>query len=419
MGNNYANQFIFDKRTGRRERLIKKLSAGKLHGTRVAIDAMNYVHINMYGVNKKIVGSTNLFESKPDSGERFQAFQKKIIQQNMDLLESGITPVWVFDGKPSPYKLVSETRKAERELRAFNIEILEEKMHSLDIEEDSEVLKDELQKELLRETGLSSGEISAMKSMLYQLGIPFVEMIEGDGEQGCALLTKAGICSAVLTTDIDSLAYGAPVYLKTVESYGRKGTTVFGAVFRKDVLDLLQFTEEQFIEFFIMCGSDFNKSVPGIGGGRAYPLIKKYGNIDLIPSGKAPQAIPDDARKDLNVDICRMLFKPKSLKEAFGDQIDFSKDLNMSMPRFIQYGMVYLGSKAMDGHISVFHGHIEALPDPKEGPLKRDEDEFIVLEEVDEFFGTLVISEASSSSTVYATHQSVITIQNSEEYIEL
>ena len=39
---------------------------------------------------------------------------------------------------------------------------------------------------------------------------------------------------------------------------------------------------QQFTDFCIMCGTDYNKNIHRIGGEKAYKLLKKYGTLDNI-----------------------------------------------------------------------------------------------------------------------------------------
>lgn len=405
MGNDYAARVIFDKKNNRRDRVITPLKITELKGRRVAMDAFNHAHVKMYRANGRVLDATNLHTSTPDKGDRFQVFLWEVLKQNVDLIEEGITPVWVFDGPPHPEKLVLQDRKDEREIRQLNIEIYTDRINSLSIEDDSAPLVEAVKKELKRETSLSSAEVSAFKSMLYSLGIPYLEMIVGDGEEGCSRLVAEGYCAAVYSTDTDNINYGADVYLKSVAKYGRKGNMIFEAVFREDVLKELGFDERQLMDFFIMCGGDYSESIPGVGGGTAHKLLKRYGCIENIPN----TIITSDDLVKLRIDICRRIFAPKKASDLFKPEFNLERDLDLNMERFMKYGIAYLGSKGKDGLVSILHGHYEKIGAPIRGALKKPESLIIELEPVHSFYGNSASVSAGIANAASASFQGFAT----------
>lgn len=401
MGNDYAARIIFDKKCGRRDRVVTPVKITELKGRRIAMDAFNHAHVKMYRANGKVLDATNLHANRPDLGDRFQVFLWEVLKQNADLIEEGITPVWVFDGPPHPEKLVLHDRKDEREMRQLNIDIYENRIGSLSIEDDSAPLVEAYKKELKRETSLLNAEVSAFKSMLYSLGIPYLEMILGDGEEGCSRLVAEGYCAAVYSTDTDNINYGADVYLKAVSKYGRNGNMIFEAVFRDDVMRELGFNERQIMDFFIMCGGDYNESIPGVGGGTAYKLLKQYGCIENIPT----TIITPEALTKLRIDVCRRIFAPKQANTLFKSEFNPERDLDLNMERFMKYGIAYLGSKGKDGLVSIFHERYEKMGVPIKGALKKPETLTIELEPVHSFYGNSAVISAGIANAASASFQ--------------
>ena len=67
------------------------------------------------------------------------------------------------------------------------------------------------------------------------------------------------------------------------------------------VLEKTELKFEELVELAIMSGTDYNKNIPQLGIGRAYPLIKKYGNIDNLPKKYDTECLKHN--------VCRKLFE--------------------------------------------------------------------------------------------------------------
>jgi len=99
-----------------------------------------------------------------------------------------------------------------------------------------------------------------------------------EAETMCADLCIRGEVDAVLTEDTDVLAYGAPVFLT-------KLNTVEGTCFRvkhSELLEKVGLTADEFLDFCIMCGTDYNKNIFRVGPSKALRLIQEYRSIDSL-----------------------------------------------------------------------------------------------------------------------------------------
>jgi 5'-3' exonuclease len=113
-------------------------------------------------------------------------------------------------------------------------------------------------------------DFALTKQLFTHLGIPFIDTHQGEAEKLCADLVKQNRVAAVLTEDTDVLAYGASVWLSKINT----STGKCRRVFYDDVLRVLEYSPEQFLDFCILCGTDYNKNIPGIGPVKAYSLIQ-------------------------------------------------------------------------------------------------------------------------------------------------
>lgn len=98
-----------------------------------------------------------------------------------------------------------------------------------------------------------------------------------EAETMCSDLCIRGKVKAVLSEDTDVLAYGSPIFLSKISSDGS-----CLKIHYEDLLKKTSLTASQFLDFCIMCGTDYNKNIPRIGPARAYKLISEFGSIEKI-----------------------------------------------------------------------------------------------------------------------------------------
>jgi 5'-3' exonuclease len=97
-----------------------------------------------------------------------------------------------------------------------------------------------------------------------------------EAETMCSDLCIQGLVDAVLTEDTDTLAYSSPIFLtKFVISTGECMEVKYDRV-----LESLDLTSEQFLDFCIMCGTDYNGNIFKVGPVKALKLIKEFGGIE-------------------------------------------------------------------------------------------------------------------------------------------
>lgn len=124
---------------------------------------------------------------------------------------------------------------------------------------------------------IQSDDITITKQIFTHLGVPFFQA-PWEAETTCADLCKEGRVDFVISEDTDVLAYGAPFVMTKINTHA--DTCFF--IEHKDVLEALELNEKEFLDFCIMCGTDYNKNIPKIGCETAYKLIKKHRSIEAI-----------------------------------------------------------------------------------------------------------------------------------------
>lgn len=121
------------------------------------------------------------------------------------LLENGIKPVYVFDGKPPDLKTGELAKRAERREEAQKaLEKATEAGDAADMEK--------FNRRLVRVTQQHNAEA---KELLKLMGVPYIEA-PCEAEAQCAVLARSGKVYGTATEDMDALTY---VSLKLLETF--------------------------------------------------------------------------------------------------------------------------------------------------------------------------------------------------------
>jgi 5'-3' exonuclease len=124
---------------------------------------------------------------------------------------------------------------------------------------------------------ITKEDFDTVKKLFKILDIPFFDAkIEADTL--CADLCKTGKVDAVLSEDSDLMAYGCPNFLSKIDP--KNGTCV--RINYQKILEATGLSDESFLDFCIMCKTDYNKRIPMIGPVKSYKLIQTHGDIETI-----------------------------------------------------------------------------------------------------------------------------------------
>lgn len=182
------------------------------------------------------------------------------------MLENGIKPIYVFDGKAPELKVGELEKRKERRKDA------EEKLLVAETEEE----RNKMKKRLVRVTKQHNDDC---KRLLELLGCPVVTS-PSEAEAQCAQLCKEGLVYAIATEDMDGLTFATPKLIRNLSS-GRADDKAREYTFSK-VLEGLELDYDQFVDLCILMGCDYCDSINGIGGKKGLDLIKKLGSIENI-----------------------------------------------------------------------------------------------------------------------------------------
>ncbi|CAO1438374.1 unnamed protein product [Diamesa tonsa] len=211
------------------------------------------------------------------------------------LLENGIKPVYVFDGKPPEMKGGELAKRAEkREEAQKQLEKATEAGDAADMEK--------FNRRLVKVTKEHNNEV---KELLKLMGVPVVESAS-EAEAQCSALVKAGKVYGVATEDMDAITFGSTVLLRHMTFSEARKMPVQEIHYEK-VLKGLELNAEEFIDLCILMGCDYCDTIRGVGPKTAITLIQKHRSIEKIIENidTKKYTIP----KDWNFEQARNLFK--------------------------------------------------------------------------------------------------------------
>ncbi|MFQ5406499.1 MAG: flap endonuclease-1 [Candidatus Micrarchaeia archaeon] len=244
----------------------KEASLEQLQGT-VAVDAYNVLHQFLSIIRQR--DGTALMTSEGVVTSHLSG----LFYRSCNLLEKGIKPIYVFDGKPSLLKADTIAQRTERKQDA--LEKFKKALEKGD-EEDMRLYA-------MQTVRLTKEMVQQSKELLNVLGIPFIEA-ETEGEAQCAHMNKQGAANATASQDFDSLLFGTPKLIRNLALTGKRklprrnafANVVPETFDLEENLKTLELSQKQLVWIAILSGTDFNKGVYGIGAKKALKLIKKH-----------------------------------------------------------------------------------------------------------------------------------------------
>ncbi|EFJ45423.1 nuclease, Rad2 family [Volvox carteri f. nagariensis] len=243
---------------------IKETKFENLFGRKVAVDASMHIYQFMVVVGRQ--GDQLLTNEAGDITSHLQG----MFFRTARMLEAGIKPVYVFDGKPPQLKQDQLAMRSER--RADANEALEKAKEAGDAEA--------VEKYSKRSVRVTKEHNEDCKRLLRLMGVPVVEA-PSEAEAQCAEMAKAGLVYGLATEDMDALTFGAPRVIRHLMAPSSSNVPV-QEIDRAVALQELGLDDDQFIDMCILMGCDYCGTIRGIGAVRALQLIKKHGSIEAI-----------------------------------------------------------------------------------------------------------------------------------------
>lgn len=265
----------------------KEIELLELSGRKISIDAFNIIFQFLSIIRDRMTG-----EPLRDSKGRVTSHLSGLLYRNTRLIENGIKPVFVFDGKPPAFKKATIEERAERKKEAKRKweEALEKGEPAIRYAQAAAKLTDEM--------------IDDAKKLLDIMGIPWVQA-PSEGEIQCAFMCKQGDVWASGSQDYDSLLAGSPRLIRNLSITGKRKVPkkemyvqVKPELINLDnLLDNLQITYEQLVIVGILIGTDYSDGVKGVGAKTALNLVREHKTLEAVldnvewPSGTPAEGI--------------------------------------------------------------------------------------------------------------------------------
>jgi flap endonuclease-1 len=239
----------------------------------VAIDAFNILYQFLSSIRQE--DGTPLMDFKGN----VTAHLSGLFYRNVRLLEGGIRPVYVFDGKAHRLKERVQGERAEVKRQA------EAKWKAA-----LEAEKFEDAKKFAQATSrLTGAMIEESKQLLDAMGIPTIQA-PSDGEAQAAMMVQQGLAYATASQDYDALMFGSPLLVRNLSITGRRKVPRQDRyilvepelIELKETLASLGIDRSGMVLIGILLGTDFNEGVKRVGPKTALKIVKEHKSLEAV-----------------------------------------------------------------------------------------------------------------------------------------
>ncbi|MBI3190708.1 flap endonuclease-1 [archaeon] len=250
----------------------REINLEDLFDKKIAIDSYNWLY-QFLSIIRQADG-TPLKDSKGRVTSHFSG----LYYRTLKLLEAGIKPIYVFDGKPVEMK--KETTEQRRSVRAEAKDEWKRALERGDLES--------AKKYAQRSTTVTEEIVDGSKQLLDAMGIPYIQA-PNEGEALCSVMCKNNDVFATSSQDYDVLLFGSPRLVRNLSISGRKKrgseyvTINPEMIILRDALNTLSLTQEQMIILGILVGTDYNPGgIPGYGPKKALQIVKENKSLEKV-----------------------------------------------------------------------------------------------------------------------------------------
>jgi flap endonuclease-1 len=250
----------------------KEIQIIELSGKIIAVDAYNNLYQYLTIIRDRMTG-----EPLKDNKGRVTSHLSGLLYRTSNLIESGIKPIFVFDGEPPEFKknTIQARRMAKEEAREKWKEALKRGEEAITYAQRATVLTDEM--------------IEDSKKLLGAMGIPYL-VAKSEGEAQCAFMCIKKDADFSASQDYDSLLFGSPYLVRNLSITGRrkvpnKDTYVEvkpEVINLRQMLSELGITREQLIIIGMMVGTDYNDGIEQVGPKTALKIVKEHKTLKKV-----------------------------------------------------------------------------------------------------------------------------------------
>jgi len=277
---------------------LRDVTWDEVAGSVVAVDAHNW----LYRYLTTTVKWTNDAAYTTSAGVEV-ANLVGIVQGLPKFFDHDLTPVFVFDGGVTDLKEAEVSERREKRERA------EKRLAEAEERGDAvEAARLEARTQRLTDTILET-----TRELLILLDVPTVDA-PAEGEAQAAYMARRGDADYAGSEDYDTLLFGAPRTLRQLTSKGTPELMDLDATLSRHDITL-----EQLIDVAILCGTDFNPGVDGVGPKTALGAITDHGDLWAAVEAEGWQ-VP-------NADRVRDLFRDPPVTDDYAVDADIDPDV--------------------------------------------------------------------------------------------
>lgn len=282
--------------------IVQTIELDKMKGYRIAIDIAVLTYANKSQFISRVAPKLDLVNEDVNYDDCTMFMVKQILVLYSRFLSVGCVPVTVFDGKAPALKGGTKRQRAGKStsrkdniagLRRIAKSLLTDNSFCLS-EDDFKFLMsfpkpiktiDDIRSRLLAEVKsfitVTSDDYFKLETIFSNLGLPYIRA-ESEAEMTCAQMARHKDVLAIYTTDSDCLIYGCPIMINKVTYMNNSIIPVSPKAqcyTFENALKVTGLNNMQFIDFCIMCGTDFNPNSEGFGPDTNMRLLKHHGSI--------------------------------------------------------------------------------------------------------------------------------------------
>ncbi|KAG8931896.1 Elongation of fatty acids protein 2 [Tulasnella sp. 418] len=235
-----------------------------LFGRKVAIDASMSIYQFLIAVRQK---DGELLTN--DQGETTSHLMG-LFYRTIRMVDNGIKPAYVFDGKPPELKSGVLAQRFQRRKDATE-----------QGEEAKEVgTTEDVDRFSRRTVKVTKEHNEECRRLLKLMGIPCI-VAPSEAEAQCAELARGGKVYAAGSEDMDTLTFHSPILFRHL-TFSEAKKAPISEVNLEKVLAGLEMDMDQFIELCLLLGCDYLEPIKGVGPKSALKLLREHGSLDQV-----------------------------------------------------------------------------------------------------------------------------------------
>lgn len=253
-------------------------------GKRVAIDVAFWLHQNINRIYKPLAEKCELdaeLNIEVPSHLILIGLFSDFIKFILIFIREGVTPLCVFDGAHPKLKEVKYARQQKlKDSYVENIQSYKNIILSQDYQLYTQEMRDHSRSRLkslyCQRADVTKDDYEQIASWIRQLGLPYL-CATSEAEGLASYLCIDGVVAAVYTKDTDTMVYGCPCTIFSMDQHGNAETMEITRV-----LEAISLPFPLFQDFCILCETDFNTRVPGFGPARIHAALACTQSLELF-----------------------------------------------------------------------------------------------------------------------------------------